>query len=226
MSSNATPMSLTDRARRLAALARTKRESESDIQDQVRLQGQVSKLTVEIRALSSALDIHRALAAVGVPVPELPDLRTAPSELREQVDRIGRPNWQYLSARVTSLAKLHSKVAEADGVAWTDWADDEIARLRRELMPRLGAQRRDSEARVASLERLASKPPTVSSPTEFRMLWHRVDDDLNSVESSGVDAVLARFVAGRIRLSDLSEEELELLRSDESVRGQLYLSLS
>ncbi len=226
MSSSAATMSLTDQARRLAALARARRESETDLQDQLRLQGQVSKLADEIGALKTILKTHRELAAIGVPVAELPDLAVAPSELRGYIDRIGRPNWQYLSARVTSLSKTHAKAAEADAQSWTSWAIGEIARLPRELVPRLGAERSATESRLTTLERLASRPPTLSSPAEFRMLLGRVADDLENVESAGVDAVLSRFIQGRIRLSDLSDDEFELLRLDETVRDQLYLSLS
>ncbi len=226
MSDNTASMSLADKARRLAALARARRESETDVQDQLRLENQLSKLTVEVRTLKAALDTHRGLKAIGVPVANLPDLTSAPNGLRDHVDRIGRPNWQYVSARVTSLSKAHAKVTEADAQAWTSWANSEIARLPRELIPRLGFDRGTTESRVATLEKLASRPPTMSSPAEFRMLLRRVEDDLQSVESAGVDAVLSRFVQGRIRLSDLSEDELELLRSDETVRNQLYLSLS
>jgi len=217
---------LAEDARRLAAIARAKRESETDSQEQRRLQAQVDKLSSELTRLRKGLEIHRRLAEIGAPVDELTDLSAAPREVRDQINRTGRPKWQYINARVSRLERVNGELALADTQAWTSWAFGQISNLATTLIPRLGAERRGAEARVQSLEKSAGKAPSLAAIDEFQFIWRRVSDDLADVESAGVNAVLNRFVQGRIRLSDLSEDELELLRADETLRGQLYLSLS
>lgn len=217
---------LVEDARRLAAIARAKRESETDSQEQRRLQTQIDKLSVELARLGGGLKIHRHLAEVGVPVDNLPDLAAGPREVRDQISRTGRPTWQYINARVSRLERTNDEIALADAQAWSTWAFSQISSLATTLIPRLGSERRNAEARVLSLEKSAGKAPNIAAIDEFRFVWRRVRDELAAVESAGVNAVLNRFVQGRIRLSDLSEDELQMLRSDETLRGQLHLSLS
>ncbi|WP_159600119.1 hypothetical protein [Agromyces humi] len=226
MSDHSTAMTLAENARRLAALARAKRESETDSQEQRRLQTQLEKLSIELGKLKQGLDVHRRLGSIGVPVEDLPDLMTAPREIRDQVSRIGRPTWQYINVRVARVERTSGALTMTDTQAWTAWAQAQVSSLPVALIPRLGFDRRTTESRVTNLEKLASKAPTLGAMTEFQAVLQRVKEDLEEVESAGVDAILSRFVQGRIRLSDLSEEELELLRTDETLRNQLYLSLS
>lgn len=217
---------LAEDARRLAAIARAKSESETDSQEQRRLLAQVEKLSTEVARLRQGLEIHRRLAEIGAPVDELSDLSAAPREIRDQVNRTGRPKWQYINARAIRLERANNERALADTQAWTTWAFGQISTLATPLIPRLGAERRSAEARVQSLERSAGKAPSLAAIDEFQFIWRRVRDDLEDVESAGVNAVLNRFVSGRVRLFDLSEDELDLLRADETLRNQLYLSLS
>ncbi|WP_127817848.1 hypothetical protein [Microbacterium sp. CPCC 204701] len=217
---------LADDARRLAAIARAKRESETDSQEQRRLQAQIDKLSVELTKLGAALEIHRRLGEIGAPVHNLPDLGSAPRDLRDQINRTGRPTWRHINARVIRLERVNSELAAADTQAWASWADGQISNLATTLIPMLGFDRRNTEARVLTLQKSAGKPPSLAAIDEFQALWRRVRDDLAEIESAGANAVLNRFVQGRIRLSDITDEELELLRADETLRDQLYLSLS
>lgn len=217
---------LAEDARRLAAIARAKRESETESQEQRRLQTQIEKLSVELTRLRNGLEIHRRLNEIGAPVEGLPDLAKAPREVRDQVNRTGRPTRQYLNARVSRLERANSEMSMADTLAWTSWASDQILELPTMLIPRLGSERRITESRVQNLEKSAGRAPSLAAIDEFQRMWRRVRDDLAELESAGVNAVLNRFVLGRIRLSDLSADELEMLRSDETLRSQLYLSLS
>lgn len=217
---------LAEDARRLAAIARAKRESETDSQEQRRLQTQIDKLSVEVVRLRKGLEIHRRLADIGAPVDNLPDLSVGPREVRDQIIRTGRPKWQYVNARVSRLERANSEMSLADTLAWTSWASGQISELPTMLIPRLGSERRITEARVQNLEKGAHRAPSLAAIDEFQLTWRRVRDDLADLESAGVNAVLNRFVQRRILLSDLSEDELEMLRSDETLRSQLYLSLS
>jgi hypothetical protein len=219
-------LSLADKARRLAGLARIKRDAESDSQDQVRFVNQLDKLTRELDKLRAALATHRRLESDGVVASGLPDLLKEPRELRDQVMRIGRPNAQYITARVTSVAKAHTAITDADAVAWRAWAESRIAGLDLALIPRLGLESGAADHRVKLLRKLAGSAPSLGTSTEFRVLVARIEEDLARVERGGVDPVLARFVDRRILLADLSDDELGLLRTDEALRGQLYVSLS
>lgn len=217
---------LAEDARRLAAIARAKRETETDSQEQRRVQNQIEKLRSELITLRKSLEIHRRLADIGAPLNQMPDLAAAPREIRDQITRTGRPTWQYLNARASRLERANVEISAANTQAWTSWATAQISSLATTLIPRLGSERRNSEARVQTLEKTAGKAPDLAAIDHFRLTWRRVHDDLADVESAGVNAVLSRFVQGRIRLFDLSEDELELLRADETLRSQLYLSLS
>ena len=217
---------LAEDARRLASIARAKRESETDLQEQRRLQTQIEKLSTELTRLRKGLEIHRRLADIGARVDDLSDLSAGPRAVRDQINRTGRPTWKYINARVSRLESVNGELSEADFQAWTSWALGQISDLATPLIPRLGSERRNTEARVLNLEKSAGKAPSLAAIDEFQFIWRRVRDDLADVESAGVNAVLNRFVQGRIRLSDLSEDELELLRADETLRGQLYLALS
>lgn len=226
VSESTAPLVLADKARRLAALARAKSENEGANQDQVRLQGQLAKLTGELATLEAVLATHRQLNAAGVPVAELPDLTVAVRELRDQVSRIGRPTWQYMMGRVKSVTRSHEDISEADAAAWRTWAQAQVDALPLALVPRLGFERGATEQRVKRLRALGIDPPRVGAIGEFKTLLGRVREDLERFEGSDVDSVLQRFAQGRVLLANLSDEDLALLRSEPALRDQLYLALS
>lgn len=76
------------------------------------------------------------------------------------------------------------------------------------------------------MRKWAAAPPTHGDVTSFVVSLDRVGDELDHVEDASIDAVLARFINGRIRLADLSDDELEMVRAEESLSEQLYLQLS
>lgn len=226
MSESTTPLVLAERARRLAALARAKSETEEASQDQVRVQTQLAKLHTELARLKSTLAVRRQLGEVGVPLADLPDLKTAAQELRDQVSRIGRPTWQYFMGRVKSLTQSTERIAEANAASWQDWSQTQIAALPLALVPRLGFQRGATEQRVKRLRALAASPPGPGTIKEFRAVLGGVRDELDRVETSSLDSVLTKFTNGRVLLADLSDEDLALLRSESVLRDQLYVALS
>lgn len=227
MSHTSASSSLAVRAKRLAALARAKSEDEKESQDQSQLETALRKLNAELATLRNVLAAHRKLQAVGVPVSEVQDLDKPAVKLREQVAAVGRPTAQYLTARVKELTDAHTAIAESDRQAWREWADETIGGLPHALVPRLGAfQRNDVAKRVAEMRRLAAAPPTSGDVTFFTLSLDRVREELAQVEESRIDIVLGRFVNGRIRLADLTDEELAMLHEDDSLSQQLYLQLS
>jgi len=215
------------RAKRLAALARAKSEDERESQDQGQAETALRKLNIALATLRGVLATHRKLRAAGVPVGEVQDLDRPATRLLEHVSAVGRPTAQYLIARVSDVTNAHSAMADDDRQAWRAWAEKMIEGLPHALVPRLGfVQRSDVERRIADMRKWAAAPPTHGDVTSFVVSLDRVGDELDHVEDASIDAVLARFINGRIRLADLSDDELEMVRAEESLSEQLYLQLS
>lgn len=229
MTEAAIDVSLATRAKRLAALARAKSQDEQESQDQRQIETALDKLDSELTALRDALTTYDKLKAIGAPVKDPGDLAKPAARLREQIQSIGRPTPQFLAVRTREVTGARTSIAADNRTAWRTWADSAIQSLPLNLMPRLSITvRSGTETRVNRLRRLAASasPPAPSEVSEFVLLREHVREDLAGVEGSAVDAVLARFVNGRIRLSDLNAEEIALLRSEASIAQQLFVELS
>jgi hypothetical protein len=70
------------------------------------------------------------------------------------------------------------------------------------------------------------KKPNIADIIQFLQYFDRVKDELDAVESAGIDSLLERFLESRILLADLSDEELEMLRADASLSDQLYVQIA
>lgn len=222
-------VSLATKARRLAALARAKSQDEQESQDQNQIETALDRLDSELTGLSTALTAYRKLKAIGAPVNDPGDLVRPAARLREHIETIGRPTQQFLGARTREVAGARTSIAADNLGAWRSWAGSAIQSLPLNLIPRLSITTRSTtEARVGRLRRTAApaSPPAASDISEFVLLLEHVREDLAAVEGSAVDAVLARFVNGRIRLSDLDDDEIALLRSEISIAQQLFVQLS
>ena len=218
---------LAARAKQLAARARAKSEDEKATQDQGQTETALTKLNSELSKFESVLRTHRALKAAGVPVADYPDLDKPVNMLRARVDQVGRPAAQFLNARTRDLITASSTMAQWDGQEWQTWAQAEIQKLPLALVPRVNfIQRESTRKRIRELRAAAASAPRVAEVRIFVQKLAAVRDELESVERSHIDAVLGRFVNGRIRLADLTDEELAILREDDSLSQQLYLQLS
>jgi hypothetical protein len=215
------------RARRLAALARAKGDDEGASQDQSQAQTALSKLGTELSGLASALAIRRSLKRAGVPVDTIMELDRPAIALRERVASQGRPTAQYLNARVRDVAGLRSEITESDKVAWRRWAEAQISSLPQALLPRLGLGQDSAKERIRKLRLAAVTTPNRSDITLFMLSLDRVRDTLAAVEDAGdLNALLARFNSngGRLRLSEVTDEDLALIRNDASLAEQIFLS--
>lgn len=221
-------VSLATRARRLSNLSRARSENEQEKQAQNQVKVGLSKLQTEITTLGTVLGVRRKLSAVGAPVQSIEGLDKPVAKLRDQVDSIGHPTPQFLTARTKDVAKAHSEIAADNKSAWKSWAYASIAQLPQSLIPRLGASTRSNvTARISSLKKTADGPKlTVADITMFVTTLKSVQEILADVGTSDLDAILAKFENGRVRLADLSEKELLLLQRDEALADQLYLALS
>ena len=229
MTEVASDVSLATRAKRLAALARAKSQDEQESQDQSQIETALDKLDSELASLSAALATYKKLKAIGAPVNDPGDLAKPASRLREQIQTIGRPTPQFLGVRTREVSSARTDISVDNLRSWRSWADSAIRSLPLNLTPRLSITTRSAtETRVTRLKKLAASasPPTAGEISEFVLVREHVREDLAAVEGSAVDAVLARFVDGRIRLSDLDEDEIALLRSEASIAQQLFVQLS
>jgi len=222
------PTGLAVRARHLGALARAKSDDERETQDQTQLENALVKLNTALSELGTALSLHRTLDKAGVPVQAITDLDKPAERLRDQIETIGRPTLQFLTACINDVAKSCSEIEVADKTAWRGWADEAIAQLPHILIPRLGpGDRPYVMSRIAELKKAAASPkPNSGDVTLFVTTLRSVRDRLADVEESRLDAVLAKFENGRVLLADLTDDELRMLREDGSIADQLYLDLS
>lgn len=218
---------LLTRAKRLAALGRAKRDDEGASQDQSQAQTALNKLDVELTGLASVLVVHAALRDSGVPVATVTDLDKPAIALRDRVASQGRPTAQYLNARLRDIASLRTQIAESDKLAWRGWAEAQIASLPHAVLPRLGLRQASAKERIRKLRLVALAPPNKSDITLFKLSLDQVKDTLADVEDAGsLNALLARFGSsgGRLRLSEVTDEEVALIRDDASLADQIFLS--
>lgn len=222
------PTSLAVRARQLAALARAKSDDERETQDQTQVETALGKLNTELAKFDTVLHLHRALDRAGVPVQPLKDLDKPAKKLRDQIETIGRPTLQFLTARVRDVVNACAEIDAGDKAAWREWAEKSIAQLPHGLIPRLGpADRPYVTSRIGDLKKRAVSPKVNSGDVAvFLTTLQSVRDRLEDVEESRLDAVLAKFKNGRVRLADLTDDELRMLRDDGLMADQLYLELS
>ena len=226
MSDTGTSVCLAIRAKKLAAIARGKQENENESQELSKLQGAVDKLSTELTRLRDGLIVNRKLKEIGASVAHVPNLLESPQTLKEQVESVGRPTAQSLTHRRTKLQGVVTLISESNQSAWTTWALQMVDELPSALLPKVPKPRRDeTSTRIISLRKFANGIPDVAKIIQFQQAHDLVKEDLSAVESATVNPVLKRFEGGRIPLADLSDEELDLLRADESLRDQLYIQI-
>jgi hypothetical protein len=73
---------------------------------------------------------------------------------------------------------------------------------------------------------LARRPPNAADVTHFSRDLKSVRDELSTVEGSVVDTLLTRLHAGGVALSELTDEEIALLREDVAVAQQIRLRIT
>lgn len=228
MAEESMPTGLVVRARKLATLSRAKTDDEKENQDQTQVETALGKLNTELANLDTVLKLHRVLDKAGVPVQPIKDLDKPAKKLRDQIDTIGRPTVQFLTARNRDVVKACSEIEADDKAAWRRWAEESIARLPHALIPRLGpADRPYVTSRIGDLKKSAVSPKLNSGDVAvFVTMLQSVRDRLGDVEESSLDAVLAKFNKGRVRFADLTDDEIRMLRDDGTLADQLYLELS
>jgi|SRR5665213_118602 len=213
------------RARKLTALSRAKSDNEKETQDQSQVETALRKLNTELGELGTALTAHRKLSEVGVPVQAVAGLDKPARRLRDQVEGIGRPTAQFLTARSKDVSTTRSDISDTDKSAWRSWAEQAIAQLPTGLVPTLNpAQRQQVTTKIGELKKASAVPQVRSSDvTIFTVTLQTVKDMLTAAGESDLNGVLAKFENGRVRLAELSDDELRMIREATSLSEQLYL---
>lgn len=218
--------SLVNRARRLASLARARSDDQKEFQSQGQVETALRRLDAELGALANVLALHTMLRSVGVPVGDVVGLVKPAQRLLEQVRTIGRPTAQFLHARVKDVESARKATSEGNVLAWQPWAGRQIEALPLALVPRLVVGRAMTDRHVSTLKRLAvTKVLKSSEISDFMTSLNFVKGTLDKVGASEIDAVLARFANGRIKLAALTDDELAMLRSEQTLADQLYVQL-
>lgn len=219
--------SLLSRARRLQALGRAERENRDEKQDQQRMSLSLQRLEEAIAGLKATLQTYKALRSLNIPVSSLPDLHKAPAEIREYVNTIARPTSDRLIGSVTRVNRAMEKIRSDLDANWTSWASEQIQALPLHKIPQLPpVLRRDAEARLAAMRLDARGSASAASARQFKLGLDVIQEELSQVSEDSILEAALRKIMGTppITLAGLSDEELEAVRSDQSVAEQIMLS--
>jgi hypothetical protein len=219
--------SLLSRARRLQALGRAERENRDEKQDHQRMSLSLQRLEDAISGLEATLKTYKALRSLNIPVSSLPDLHKAPAEIREYVNTIARPTADRLTGSVTRVNRATERIRADLDDNWTSWASEQILALPIHKIPQLPpVLRREVEARLTVLKSDSRGSASAGSARQFKLGLDVVREELNHVIEHSILETALRKIMGTppVTLAGLSDEELEAVRSDESVAKQIVLS--
>ncbi|MBF6414623.1 hypothetical protein [Nocardia cyriacigeorgica] len=211
MSDSPVDMSLLTRSRRLAFLAGMRREGAEKRQDVERTNTALEELAKELTALDASLKLHAFLVGRGIAAEIEIDFGRAPRVLRNHIDQVGRPSPQFLKARTKDARKAREELDASAANSWAQWSQETLGELPLSRIALLDARRVLVETDVRDMKLVAGKPPTIASVEMFLSKYASVKERFDSLgPTAEVDTVLAKLPC---RLSDLSDEDIALLRS-------------
>lgn len=219
--------SLLTRAKRLQAFARAERSDKEATQDHQRTTLALGKLDVAVTDLAVALKTYAVLHGLVVQLSPLPDLGTAPAELREHANSIGRPTPERLTGAVGKVSRATKSILDDLDGRWRLWAVDRLEGVPIQRIPRLApAERRQVEVRLASLRADSRSAPSSASANQFKVGLDAVNDALARVAvHSLLEEALSKVMSSPpVTLAELSDEEIAALRDDSGVATQIVLS--
>lgn len=214
------------RAKRLAAQARAKRDNEGETQAHAQVTTALQKLDNLLIELKQGLNVHRALAGIGVAVAPLDGLTKPATTLRDQVQKVGRPTARFLTARSSEISRIIATMRAADKQAWRDWAGAQIDDLHEESLPPFGSHANQARSRIRSLREFSAKDPTLAFISSFKVTLDAAHDNVAAIrEAVDTEDLKARIAAGGVTLADLSDEDLAELRADAATAGRIELGI-
>lgn len=221
---------LIERANRLEKLAKAARDREGDQADIERLKLAIDKLGSTLSALEAELKTRVALdplqehGRVDVKV-DMPW-----SELKNFVETRGRPTPQRVQSATRRVnEQIEVLHAESQG-RWAEWSAKEVAEIPRH---KVTAMPPDERARVGGIlrelddavKKAARTAPTADAIRIFRFQAQRVREELGQIDlDESVMKVLERFTSAEgIALLDITDAELDVLRSNQSIADQFVV---
>lgn len=218
--------SLLVQAQRLSAVARAKRQNESDSQTEGQVATALNKLKAQLLGLSTALRSYEAAKAVQFAIAPPPDLKAPVVTLKSQVDGIGRPSPQFLTKRALDLGRNVTDLQSAVDAAWARWTSEQIGALGEDGLsghsPRLAV----IQEQILGLRARAKQKFTSADYQIFRLGLSRVHDLIEELQApTDLERVVERIKQGTVTLADLTESELIGLRADPTICRTISLSL-
>lgn len=219
--------SLLLQAQRLSAVARAKKENESDSQTEGQVATALNKLNTQLLALSSAIRAYETAKAARFAIASPPNLKAPILALKAQVDGIGRPSPQFLVKRTGDLGRQVAELQSAVEAAWTTWANEQMDALGADALsghpPRVAA----IQEQIVGLRATARQKFNVANFQIFRLELARMHDLIEELQApSDLEKVIERVKKGAVTLADLTESELIDLRADPAIARSISLSVA
>lgn len=219
--------SLLVQAQRLSAVARAKKENESDSQTEGQVATALNKLNMQLVALSSVIRSYETAKAAKFAIAPPPDLKAPLLALKSQVDGIGRPSPQFLTKRTVDLARNVKDLQVAVEMAWATWAAEQIDALGADALsghpPRLAA----IQEQIVSLRAIAKQKFSIANFQIFQLQKSRTHDLIDELQTpTDLEKVVERIKQGTMTLADLTESELIDLRANPTIAQSISLSLA
>ncbi len=222
-------MSVLEKAQTLAAVARTYAEGADEQAQRQQIGVMLTQLEGEVARLRTAVGLHRTARTLGVPVEDVgPVIADGLDALKTRASQ-GLPTQQALRSARDKARRGREAVESTVATAWEPWTQEQLAALHVDRFKRLGPQHRLRAEELVRRLRMAANPPQISASLlgQFRGDLEELRKALASIEADDpFVAVFNRIRSGRLTLADLTDDEVELLRSDPDASSQVSLRLA
>lgn len=220
-------MSVLQKANSLAAMARAYIASKDESDNRERVERNLEQIESEVAKLTSLANAFVAARAAGVPLSTAslePDrgLRT----LRERAAVAGLPSPQQLLSGRNAIQAVNNAIGGELQANWPSWAQGTIKSLQTERITRLPFQQRPkAKTWLGQLHDGAkSIPANATTINSFIQIAIQLGELLSTIQADDpVVLLLNRIRRESMTLSDLSIDELELLRADADASAQVQL---
>jgi hypothetical protein len=218
-------MSVLEKAQTVTARARTYAEGRVEQDQRRQIDLMLTHLEREIAQLRTAVELQAAARTLGVPVADVTvDVGNGLDALRTSAAQ-GLPAQQALRSARDKARRGRETVEAAVITAWGPWAEQQVANLHVNRVKRLGPQHRVRAGElVRNLQAAASSQPSASLVGRFQRDVQELQATLATIGSDDPFVLIFdRIRTGRLTLADLTNSELELLRSDDGAASQISL---
>jgi len=211
-------------AQRLSAIARAKKENESEAHAEGQVATAVTKINGQLAELEGAVKAYRKLRTAEVPITPPPNLKGPVSALQSQVAKIGRPSAQFLTKRSGDLAGNIAALKVATEAAWKAWASSQLDALHGDQISEQGPRVVKIQADIEDLRVTAKQKFSIADFHIFLLGVARVRDQIEDLQTpTDVEALVTRIKESGVALADLTDGEIAELRADPKLAGRISL---